>query len=170
LVVWFYPVALALAFLAYGLSEETGWRGFALPRLQRLHGPLVGSLLLGPLWGLWHLPVFWWPGWRNPPTFLNIILYVLMMTAFTIVITWVFNNTKGSVFMAMLLHGSNNAFWLGPLSLQFPVPIVTDSNVPAAVAYGAAALVIVALTRGQLGYDHCLQEAEEEPAPATTPT
>src|SRR5919107_4871234 len=40
------------------LAEEPGWRGFALPRLQSLHGPLVGTLILGPLWALWHLPLF----------------------------------------------------------------------------------------------------------------
>jgi membrane protease YdiL (CAAX protease family) len=40
------------------LLEEGGWRGFALPRLERLHGPLVGTLILGVLWALWHLPEF----------------------------------------------------------------------------------------------------------------
>jgi uncharacterized protein len=43
------------------LWEEIGWRGFAQPRIQRLHGPVLGSLILGALWGLWHLPFFYGP-------------------------------------------------------------------------------------------------------------
>ncbi len=171
--VWFYPFALAAAFLGYGLSDEPGWRGFALPRLQRLHGPLVGSLILGPLWGLWHLPLFLWPTWNTPPnfppTFLDIVFFVLTSIALSIVYTWVFNNTKGSVFMVMWLHSSQNAFWTGAVALLFPAPLVLGYGLvlPVLVGFGAAALVIVALTRGRLGYERYRQEAEEEPAPAT---
>src|SRR5919199_6986689 len=62
-----YPVAFVSTFFLGGpLGEEPGWRGFALPRLQPLHGPLVGSLILGILWGLWHLPLFLIPSWDTP--------------------------------------------------------------------------------------------------------
>jgi uncharacterized protein len=50
-------------FLGGPLGEEPGWRGFALPGLQRLCGPLVGSLILGPIWAFWHLPIFWIPAY-----------------------------------------------------------------------------------------------------------
>jgi membrane protease YdiL (CAAX protease family) len=155
--VLFYPVSVVLAFFIGGpLGEEPGWRGFALPRLQRQHGPLVGSLILGPIWALWHLPLFWWPGWHNPPTILNIVLYVLALTALTIVFTWVFNNAHGSVLMTMLLHASLNAFWVGPVALLFAAPIVTGNsvNVPVLIGFGVVALLVVALTRGRLGYQH----------------
>ena len=167
-----YLASFVVIFLIGGpLGEEPGWRGFALPRLQRLHGPLVGSLILGPLWGLWHLPLFWIPVWGTPPTILNIVLFILSTIALAIVFTWVFNNTKGSLLLAMLVHASVDAFGAGPLVRLFPAPIVTSDYgglVPVVIGFGAVALVLVALTRGRLGYQHYRQA--EEPDSATAPT
>jgi len=159
---------VSVFFIGGPLGEEPGWRGFALPRLQRLHGPLVGSLILGPLWAFWHLPIFWVPAWHFSPTLLNLVLYVISAISFTIVMTWVFNNTKGSLLIAVLMHASFNTTFL-ILNLLFPAPLVTEygSTVPAVIGYGAVALLVVALSRGRLGYDHYLQEAEGEPDPAT---
>jgi CAAX protease family protein len=96
---------IVYVFLHGPLGEEPGWRGFALPRLQRLHGPLVASVILGPLWALWHLPFFWVPAWNFPPTLANIVLFVMASLPVTIIMTWVLNNTKGSVLMAILGTG-----------------------------------------------------------------
>src|SRR3954453_524814 len=101
------PLVLLVTFpliLIFGgpLGEEPGWRGFALPHLQPLHGPLVGSLILGILWALWHLPLFWSGVW-TPPTVPNVVMFILMTTALTIIMTWVFNNAKGSLLITMLM-------------------------------------------------------------------
>jgi uncharacterized protein len=155
-------------FLGGPLGEEPGWRGFALPRLQRRYGPLLGSLILGPIWAFWHLPVFWVTAWNYPPTVFNIVMFVISATAFTIVMTWVFNNTKGSVFMAVLVHATFDLY-LATLNGLFPTPLVNDygSNVPILIGFGALALVVVALTRGRLGYEHYRQDV---PDPAAAPT
>jgi uncharacterized protein len=152
-------------FLGGALGEEPGWRGFALPRLQALHGPLLGTLILGPLWALWHLPLFFTP-WNVLTTF-NLVVFVLATTCLAIMYTWVFNNTKGSVLMAILIHASFNASVTGILAPLFPAPILSDYGLlPIVGGFGAFAVVLVALTRGRLGYQHYQQE-EEEPDPAT---
>ena len=145
---------IVYVFLHGPLGEEPGWRGFALPRLQRLYGPLVASLILGPLWALWHLPFFWVPAWNFPPTLLNIGLFVIVAIPLTIVMTWVFNNTKGSVLMAILVHATFDMTFV-ILNLLFIAAIVTDygSTVPVLIGLGTLALIAIAVTRGRLGYE-----------------
>jgi uncharacterized protein len=155
-------------FLGGALGEEPGWRGFALPRLQSMHGPLVGSLILGPLWALWHLPLFLTP-WNVLSTF-NVVVFVLATTCLAIMYTWVFNNTKGSVLMAILIHASFNGSVTGILGQLFPAPILEDYGLlPILGGFGAFAVVLVALTRGRLGYQHYHQEVEQ-PDSAAAPT
>ena len=145
------------------LFEEPGWRGFALPRLQPLHGPLVGTLILGLLWALWHLPEFLVPSWAESSGgrgFLAIVKFVLIAIAFAIVTTWVFNNTKGSVFLAILVHASIDTFSI-PLGVLFSPSEVANSLL---LSFLVLVVVLVVLTRGRLGY------REAEPELATAPT
>jgi uncharacterized protein len=145
------------------LFEEPGWRGFALPRLQPLHGPLLGTLILGLLWALWHLPEFLVPAWAESSGgsgFLDIVKFVLIAISFAIVTTWVFNNTKGSVFMAILVHASIDTFSI-PMGVLFSPSDVANSLL---LSFGVLVMVLVVLTRGRLGY------REEEPELATVPT
>jgi uncharacterized protein len=121
-----YPVALALTFILGGpLGEEPGWRGFALPRLQLLRGPLAGSITLGILWASWHLPLFWSGVW-TPLTIPNIVMFIAMITALTVIMTWVFNNAKGSLLITMLMHSSFNTFADKVVVPLFPAPILNE--------------------------------------------
>ena len=150
------------------LLEEPGWRGFALPRLQRLHGPLIGSIILGILWALWHLPQFFIPSWDTPKgTVLDIVWFTVFAISSTIIFTWVFNNTRGSLLMAILAHTSINAFGTFLVGV-FPAPIVTGSVINFVIGFGVAALLVVVFTRGHLGYQNYRQE--EDPDPAAAPT
>jgi len=148
------------------LFEEIGWRGFALPRMQRLHGALVGSIILGILWGLWHLPEFLVPSWAatsGGSDLLAIVKFVMFAVATAIVFTWVFNNTKGSVLMAILVHASVDAPFL-PFSVALGPSEAMNSML---LSFGALALLLVALTAGRLGYQ---RYREEVPDPVTAPT
>ena len=148
------------------LLEEPGWRGFALPRLQPLHGPLVGTIILGLLWGLWHLPEFLVPAWAESSggsSFLAIVKFVVIAITFAIVTTWVFNNTKGSVFMAILVHASIDTFSIPVGGLASPSAVGNS----VLLSFGVLALVLVVLTRGRLGYQHYHpEEADRTTAPA----
>ena len=111
------PTIIVLTILA-GVGEEFGWRGFALPRLQTRHNALVSSLIVGVIWAIWHIPLFFTKGtvqyqWRMDAGLLPPILgYALFVIAWSIQYTWVFNNTKGSVLLAAVVHGAGNA-WIG---------------------------------------------------------
>ncbi len=155
------------------LFEEPGWSGFAQPRLQRLHGPLVGGLILGSLWALWHLPWFLIPSQDLtdiPPrgTVLDFVVFALALTALRLIIMWVFNNTRGSGLMAILVHASWNTFYSAALIQLFPAPSVLGSYLNLTIAAGVLALLLVAVTRGRLGYRNYRQE--EDPGAATAPT
>jgi membrane protease YdiL (CAAX protease family) len=149
-----YLAFFVLVFILGGpLLEEPGWRGFALPRLERLHGPLVGTLILGVLWALWHLPEFLVPSWAASSGgggILGITQFVVITITFAIVITWVFNNTQASLLLVMLVHASIDTFG-SALGEIFPAP-AASSTLPLLIGFGAVAVVLVALTRGRLGY------------------
>ena len=107
------PLFLVILTLTDGLGEELAWRGFALPRLLAGHNALVASLILGVLWGLWHLPLVWTEGaplYQQP-----VWLFLLDITAKSVLFTWVFLHTRGSVLLAMLLHGATNLFVVSPM-------------------------------------------------------
>jgi membrane protease YdiL (CAAX protease family) len=115
----FQPGAWPLAFLGvlpavlFGpLGEEAGWRGFALSRLQDKYGAFWSSILLGIVHTFWHAPLFWLPGGTpisgGPVTLVGVASFLSMVTVGTFVYTWVFNHTRGSMLMALLLHLSFN--------------------------------------------------------------
>ena len=148
-----YPLAFLTTLVLGGpLGEEPGWRGFALPRLQVACGPLGGGVVLGVMWALWHLPLFWSGVW-TPLSLANVVTFIVMITLLTVVMTWVFNNAAGSLLITMLMHASFNTFadkFVAPL---FPAPLLNDyALLPELVGFGAVAIVVVVATRGRLSY------------------
>ena len=152
-----YLVYFVVVFFGVALPEEIGWRGFALPRMQPRYGPLWGTLLLGVLWACWHLLYFLTPGHGGGPgttlaTYLtNFSYFFPMVVALAIIFTWVFNHTQGSIFIANLMHAAIDA----PQLVWIPLFLAVNEsklNLASLIAFGVPALLIVILTRGQLGY------------------
>ncbi len=99
------PVVLYVLFTSV-VGEEIGWRGYALPRLQDRFGALGASLILGLVWGIWHLPLFWMAG--NFHQHIPVSLFLLQTTGFSVLYTWMWNNTRGSLLMPHLFHAASN--------------------------------------------------------------
>jgi len=94
-------IALFLGMIK-GPLEEFGWRGFALPLLQRKMAPFWSGLVLGIIWGFWHLPAFLVSGtqqsaWSFLPFFAGTVTISLIITA-------LFNDSKGSILLPMVMH------------------------------------------------------------------
>jgi hypothetical protein len=97
---------LELVLFVLVVGEELGWRGYALPLLLEKRSAVTASLILGALWGLWHLPTFLVPG--TPQYGLPLTAFVLLTIEYSILMTWVFLHTLGSVLIATLFHGAIN--------------------------------------------------------------
>lgn len=100
-ILWYLAV-----FLGGGGLEEPGWRGFALPQLQKSYGPLLSSLILAVIWAFWHWPMFWLGYYGVGP--LGVFFHVLGVIPIALLLTAVFNLSKDSIPVAMLLHASIN--------------------------------------------------------------
>jgi len=103
-------ITFALLTLIYGpLPEELGWRGYALDRLQRNHGALLSSTILGVVWSVWHLPMFFLHGSIMSDVFplRSTLFWVTMgpgLIASAIIMTWIYNNTQRSILGAIMCH------------------------------------------------------------------
>lgn len=101
-----FILSAAYRFLyANACGEEPGWRGFALPRLEARFNPLTANLILALFWALWHLPLPQAQGLGNPVAFFE---YYVGTFSHCILISWLFNRTKGSILVAGLLHVFSN--------------------------------------------------------------
>lgn len=86
------------------LSEEYGWRGYLLVKLQQRWNALSSSLIVGIVWGLWHLPLFFMVGTSQHELHLPFVVFLVGTIAVSVLMTWVNNNTRNSIWAAIFLH------------------------------------------------------------------
>jgi membrane protease YdiL (CAAX protease family) len=162
-----YGIVFVLSGIAGGpLFEEVGWRGFALPRMQTQLGPLYGTLLLGGLWAVWHLPQYLvlpeWVAENGGSDPASVGAFLLLVVALAPIMTWLFNHTRGSVLIAILAHGSvNTALQMVPGQL---FPMVAFTLTPFAIALAVVAVVLIVVTRGRLGLPITSRRHQPNPA------
>jgi uncharacterized protein len=143
------------------LGEEIGWRGYVLPRLQSRMSALSAALLIAPLWGLWHLPLWLTGDPVKTPTFY--VAFFASVFPMSILLTWVYNSTGGSLLMVVLAHATVN----------LPLTLVRDdlgaqATVPALLYFGllivAAIVVVIVAGPKHLSRKRTKQVQEEEEA------
>ena len=132
---WLFVLPFFLIdFIANG--EEIGWRGYVLPRLQSKHNALTSTLILGAIWGFWHLPKFL-SHWNT----VSFAWFMLHSMAFAVTLTWLYNGTKGSLLLVTIMHASANT-----VGIFFPMAdTVSSENMGAYISY-ILLEVIVAIT------------------------
>ena len=158
------PLLGVLSMLAFSifpgsaLGEEIGWRGYALPRLQAGRSALGASLILGLIWGLWHLPL-WLTGapGRTPILYAT---FVVSTISLSVILTWVYNSTGGSLLMVVLLHATFNL----PMTLAID-ELGSRATVPLLLYFGllVVAAIVVVIVAGPQYLSRKHQKQEEEP-------
>jgi membrane protease YdiL (CAAX protease family) len=94
-------------FMTGGINEETGWRGFALPRLQARYPVIVAVVVVWFFWALWHIPYDLGTGTPLESILLNRILHNFV---FAVILAWLYNRTNGSLMAPAIFHPAMNAF------------------------------------------------------------
>jgi CAAX protease family protein len=155
----FLPNVLIITF-AVQIWEEGGWSGYAVPNLQKRFGALRAALILGALWGLFHLPVFLVPGQifdQRVGLITIIVQLVITMIAgvlLRIIMNWVFNNTKGSILIAILFHSSDDASNGGSACITHLLPAsqLGVYGLATILVPLVATVLLLIFTKGRLSY------------------
>ncbi len=173
----YLPNILIIA-VAVQIWEEGGWSGYAVPNLQKRFGAWRATLILGPLWALFHLPAFFVPGqiFQSKVDAITMIVTmgILIIGAIPtrMIMTWVFNNTKASILIAILLHAALDASNGGSAYITHLLPPSQNGGYGLATLLFplVAAVLLLIFTKGRLSYKpERAPQLVEGPQPAETP-
>jgi membrane protease YdiL (CAAX protease family) len=121
-----WPLVAFLSFLSGPWSEEFGWRGFALDPITKRFGAFPGTVMLGVIWAVLHLPLYFMPAtWHGQMGFqlAGFWTFIVFSVALSLIMTWVYTNTNRSILTGMLLHFTSNftAQLLAPSSARVEI-------------------------------------------------
>jgi len=143
---WIIILTFITAFIFNGMTEEFGWRGYALPRFQARWNALTSSLILGIIVTSWHIPLFFIPG--HPHYQGNFWNWALWSILVNILMTWIFNNTNGSVLAAVLFHTMMNTGIIGMGSVWYYQGVLLLAVILIVIIFGPRNLVRQRLKEG----------------------
>jgi len=108
---WQVALTIVPMFIVIGIvnGEELAWRGYAMPRLQARYNALTASIIMGLIWSLFHLPLFFTVT-GSSQSGMSFWSFTISTVCLSILFTWMLNNTRGSVFLAYLFHAAQNTW------------------------------------------------------------
>ncbi len=133
---WYNIIPALFFMLILGPVEEFGWRGVALPLLQRRLPPLFSGLIIGVIWGIWHLPSFFIGG--TPHYDWGFLSFFIGVISLSLIMTCLFNESKGSIIIAALFH------------FQINNPVWPDAHLWSSILFTLAALIILIVKRKEM--------------------
>lgn len=139
----FGPVGYFLFnFFTFGIGEETGWRGYALPALQKKYSALTATLILSVGWACWHIPAFLYRPLYSQMDVVGIAGFFMSLLMGAIVLTWLYNSTKGSLLIVALFHAMIELMFISD-----NITVKMSSYIGAAIMIAAILIILVAKPR-----------------------
>jgi membrane protease YdiL (CAAX protease family) len=147
----FYFVAILPTALLTGGNEEPGWRGYITPTLMNRFNIYIVHIVVGFGWAIWHLPLYFLGNWDGgDQSFIWLILYCIPLS---IILTWLYYNSKKSIIPVMLLHaGTNVVFRYFPMETHVLDFVKDEFTLIKTIVYYIIAIILLIVSRGTLGY------------------
>jgi membrane protease YdiL (CAAX protease family) len=159
---WYMVLLGPVIALPFFVGEELGWRGYLLTKLQNKYSALWSSVIVGVIWVFWHTPAFWAPSGTalsgQPVTLFSVGWYLLLLIGVSILMTFVYNNSKGSLLLAVLFHGMFTGPNIFPLFPEILLDAEAESQIIKLVVIPVWVLAVLVI--GRFGTAHLSRNNE----------
>jgi len=106
--IYVFPIYILIVTFFGGGQEEIGWRGYIMPYLEKKYGLIIGGLILGIVWAIWHLPMWFLPG--SSQMYMNFFGFMLGAIGYSYFFSWIIKASGNRLFSGLVAHGVANAF------------------------------------------------------------
>ena len=120
--IYFFLPYLVICILFGGGQEEIGWRGYILPYLEKKYGLIIGSLILGIIWAIWHLPLWFIPG--STQSYMNFFSFILLTIGYSYFFSWIIEKSGNRLLSGPIVHGTGNG-----IIVLFPTLIMEKNTI-----------------------------------------
>ena len=121
-------LVMFILFCVWAAGEEFGWRGYALDRLQGRFNAIISSILLGIVWWAWHIPALGFQSSALGTQPINVWVFLVIILEFAILLTWIYNNTNGSILAVILFHAMFNMASYATIPIANQIPTFSIPN------------------------------------------